>query len=266
MDLNVLYSYSDSISNYDNIFIPAELPWEDVGSLLKLNGKYCMAQFKGNYRKSENYIENTINTITIDVDSGLSIRDFLQKHSHLMFALGTTKSHQKEKNGLVCDRYRVILPLEECFNLSQYEYSLMMSEINRYFNADPACKDIARQFHGHPAAKVIMNQGELFDWWPYLDKAKQKLKIRNFYASKRMKTLPAIKGDAEKFFMFARKKFNRIYVQGNRNNAVANILLWAKKENINYEIVCQTLGKWVMSSDDPLPAKELEAMFKYHRR
>ena len=59
--------------------------------------------------------------------------------------VGTTKSHQKEKDGKPpCDRYRVILLAERTTSLADYEYS--MRQLMEHVPCDKSCKDGARYF------------------------------------------------------------------------------------------------------------------------
>ena len=267
-DLNITLSYDESPEMNANNFKPMEVSFLEAEKLLQAKGKWVLAQFKNNYRKSDNYIQNTINSIAIDIDDGFSIEQFKKTTQDLRYALGTTKSHQKPKNNVTCDRYRVIFPLQTYFNLSAYEYSLFMNEVNRYFNADLACKDVSRQFRGNPGAEFfIHNSGELLDWELYLEKAKKRMAIDSYCRKQEYRYNNFdINGDKDKFFRFAKRKFDKIYVTGNRNNSVADIVLWGKNKEIDYNLLCSTIRGWVMESGESLPERELQAIFRYHRR
>jgi len=271
MDININYSYSEKADDIANcLFLPNEIDISDADCLLKADGRYCMCWFNNNYRKSENYIPGSINTIALDFDDGVTIEEFKEKANGFYYVIGTTKSHRKLKNGVVADRFRVLLPLVEAFTLSAWEYGIMMDEVNRYFNSDPACRDVARQYRGNPDAEVIFNKGDLFDWQPFLDKGIKRLQIRNFYNLKiqqyQKKQVIEDKKPTISFFKAAKKVFDREYYVGNRNNTVARILLWGIDKGINYNQLVETLRTWVQESDDPLPERELDAMFRYHQR
>ena len=273
MDININFSYSikaDDIANC--LFLPKEIDIAEARKLLRADGRYCMCWFKNNYRKSENYIPGSINTIALDFDDGVTIEEFKEMAKNYYFVIGTTKSHRKLKNGVIADRFRVLLPLSTAFNLSAWEYGIMMDEVNRFFGSDPACRDVARQFRGNPEAEVIYNMGELFEWERFLDKGIKRLMIKNFYARKAQQysaksaQFEKTKKPTMSFFRAARKVFDREYVTGNRNNTVARILLWGIDQGINYEQLTKTLKAWIMESDEPLPEREIEAMFRYHSR
>jgi hypothetical protein len=48
--------------------------------------------------------------VVLDIDDGLSVYKFQKMFSQYKYILGSTKSHQRTKKGLICDRFRVILP------------------------------------------------------------------------------------------------------------------------------------------------------------
>lgn len=66
--------------------------------------------------------------------------------------IGTTKSHQKEKNGITCDRYRVVMWFAEpIMSLELYKHNMKLL-IEKY-GADKACKDGARFFF--PCTEIV---------------------------------------------------------------------------------------------------------------
>ena len=70
--------------------------------------------------------------------------------------IGTTKSHQKAKNGITCDRYRVLLWFKEPITeLALYKHNMGLL-INKH-GADKACKDGARFFF--PCVEIVESHG-----------------------------------------------------------------------------------------------------------
>lgn len=67
--------------------------------------------FAKRHRNNKNFLQT--NLIVLDVDSGCTIEDAKQLFKSYTHIIGTTRSHQKDKNGLVCDRFRVILFLDK---------------------------------------------------------------------------------------------------------------------------------------------------------
>lgn len=66
--------------------------------------------WRGGHAKNENFIEAS--SIVIDVDDGLTLQRAAAAIGDYAAVIVTTKSHQKEKAGKVCDRYRVYMPTD----------------------------------------------------------------------------------------------------------------------------------------------------------
>lgn len=101
-------------------------------------------------RSSRNFLHAV--WVGIDIDEGLSLADGLKIFGPYYHLIGTTRSHQKDKGGVVADRYRVFLKLNQvCENSLAYKATL--SKIVDYVGADKACVDAARIFW--PITEVI---------------------------------------------------------------------------------------------------------------
>jgi len=115
--------------------------------------------FKNNYRNNENFIKAYF--MAFDIDDSLTLRTAIQRLKYLGFScvIGTSTNHQKDKEGIIADRYRVIFPLmSPILNPSNYKatwVSLAGSCNNVLCNADPSCKDPARFFFPCNKAAVM---------------------------------------------------------------------------------------------------------------
>ena len=69
--------------------------------------------------------------------------------------IGTTRSHQKEKNGLICERFRLIIPVSNQINDRQ-SYSSLMSQAIKHYGSDEACSDLGRFYF--PCTEIISIQ------------------------------------------------------------------------------------------------------------
>lgn len=97
-------------------------------------------------RKKENFISAHFLVLDFD-DVGDETMDelnhSLQDHKRI---IATTKSHQIEKKGVVCDRFRLILPFDRPItNLYEYEYNMELA-IKKWWWADKNAVDAARFF------------------------------------------------------------------------------------------------------------------------
>lgn len=73
--------------------------------------------------------------------------------------IGTTKSHQRDKNGVVCDRFRVALKFDAVVTDLETYRSSMAFHIARW-GADAACVDGARFFWPCTAIVSVADDGE----------------------------------------------------------------------------------------------------------
>jgi len=77
----------------------------------------------------------------------------------MMHSIGTTKSHQKEKNGVICDRFRLVVLFEEPItDLQLYRHNLR--QLADQYEADIACVDGARFFY--PCKEIVSLSDEGF--------------------------------------------------------------------------------------------------------
>ncbi len=268
MDINISFSYSKSANYWDTVFYPADIDWSNINKILQYKGRYCMARFKDNLINTDNYIVSSMNTLVIDIDDGLTLEQFKIRADKWMYAVGTTQHHKLEKNNKIRDRFRVIIPCVAAISLNASEYSLMMSEVIGFFGADKSCKNVSHAYNGYCTCKVYTHVGSLFDWEDFYNAAIKRRKaivwvneIKLLYGNK-----TSLNNNDELFFKFAKSKFDKIYYSGNRNNAIADIVLWGKNNNISVDLLERQIRSWVNKTDDVLPDKEISMIFNYHRR
>ena len=106
------------------------------------NFAYSCSVFKGK-RCNKNF--KYADFIALDIDQDQTIRGVCKVLGRLglLAYIGTTTSHQQDKNGTKCDRFRVILPLESRIT-SATVYKSTLDYLSEYFKYDKQCKDPAR--------------------------------------------------------------------------------------------------------------------------
>ena len=127
--MNVTVSYSNHITEN---FKTVRIPFFKIADLVKSDFNYSAGSFKNGYRKRENYL-NYCDLIILDIDDGMSIKDAKDLFCAYDYIIATTKSHQKDKHGIICDRFRVILPTDKPITLNQVDYTKLMAEIHNTF-------------------------------------------------------------------------------------------------------------------------------------
>jgi hypothetical protein len=114
-------------------------------------------QWFGGHRLTGNF--GRANLFALDFDSGeLSLAQAKNIFSDCIHVIGTTKSHQKEKGGITCDRFRVILQLEH----ETDDAELFAATVRFYaskWDADLKAADAARFFWPCERIVSVMEDG-----------------------------------------------------------------------------------------------------------
>ncbi len=146
-------------------FLKASGTFAGLHKIVNSNYRYSAGTFAGSYINDENYLKEQ-NLFIIDVDEEMSIEDAKNLFSGMTYLITTTKSHRKDKNGQICDRFRIILPTISKFHLDHKTYSkTYMNVLNALGipEADSKCKNASRWYYGNPDGEHWYNEGDLLD-------------------------------------------------------------------------------------------------------
>jgi len=134
-----------------NAAADAKKPWSFAGGWapMKMGIKEAILRFvwspivwKDGYRKSDNF--SHADYCVLDFDDGLRLTDAIERtFCDMNFLIGTTKSHGIEKQGLIADRYRVIIPFTRRIT-DLNEFCSTMRHYVKFFDSDNTCIDAAR--------------------------------------------------------------------------------------------------------------------------
>jgi hypothetical protein len=103
------------------------------------------AVFQDNCRRNENF--KRMSVMGLDFDGNAMIKDVAGKLRilDLEFSITLTRHHQKQKgNKPPCDRFRVVIPLEEPITNQKEFLETWRSIRNEFPQIDAQCKDAAR--------------------------------------------------------------------------------------------------------------------------
>lgn len=124
--------------------------------------QYSPFLFKDGTKKSENWNNENQNILILDIDDGLTIDKAKETFKGFKYFICTTKSHQKEKKGLVCDRFRIILPIIN--NPIGDDYFSYMRNLEKMFSfIDVQVNTKTGAFLGFAKCEYWYNNGDLFD-------------------------------------------------------------------------------------------------------
>lgn len=108
-------------------------------------------QWLGGERLAANF--GRANLLALDFDSGeMSLAQATRVFCDAVHVIGTTRSHRKEKGGIVADRFRVILALEDAVD-DGATFAATAKFYAYKYDADPKAVDAARFFW--PCAAII---------------------------------------------------------------------------------------------------------------
>lgn len=173
LDKPIMFSYSTDMTQ--GYYTNNEILFRDLHKVVSTdNVCYSAHSFKGGHRKNENAIPG-FQLVILDIDEGVSLETAKILFNEYTYLIATTKSHQKEKNGKIEDRFRIILPMKFALELDSESYSKMMKNL---FDDLPIevdrLSDIARFFYGSKDCDYWYNDGQLIDCDKYVDYTQEK--------------------------------------------------------------------------------------------
>jgi len=124
--------------------------------------QYSAFLFQDATKRSENWNNEKQNILILDVDDGLSIKEAKEKFKSYKYFICTTKSHQIEKKGIICDRFRIILPtINNPIGDIYFEYMKSLESVFSFIDKQVNTKTGA--FLGSANCEYWYNEGNLFD-------------------------------------------------------------------------------------------------------
>ena len=255
------------------------VPFNKIVDLVKSRFNYSAGTFKDNYRNADNYLNYT-DLIILDIDDGKSIDEAMIIFEPFDYIIATTKSHQKEKNGKICDRFRVILPTEKPINLNKTDYSKMMNEVFKdYPFVDTVCKDSSRFYFPAKNSTIITHSGFTnFEWETYHKRAlendliqrdalRRKQQLNEAFNNKSFEYGSGEKIDYIRTILKTEKllkliKYDEKYVSGQRNKTLYSYGRYFLDLGFGNEEVKDILF-WINSQGDSIPEEEInKTVFK----
>ncbi len=256
-------------------FLNWKIPLDEFDRVVRdFGGSYSPCHYKNSYRKDDEAIQGSINSIMLDFDDGLSLKEAFVLFADYEGIIATTKSHQKDKNGVVCDRFRVILPTNTPINLNKNEYRNLMSEVmNTYIQADKACKNISRFYFMYDKCEVWRLQGEkLFNWEKHYELVRLRENAREIKSQNSMNIVKTNNDENLTKLEWYRKyknteqllvalKFEEKFVSGQRNNTLFSWASHLKEVGLSDGEVREMVS-FLNNRGDSIKDRELEQLFR----
>lgn len=158
-------------------YVQQHIAHSDLPSLVtgKYGKNYSAGIFVGNKRNKDNYIKRQ-NLIIFDVDEGTTIDEAKMFLNGYKGFIATTKSHNKDKNGIICERYRIVLISKYIFNLDHEEYKQTLTNFALLHNltVDFPVIEPSRLYYSNPDSEFTYLDGdELIDLRNYIPETRE---------------------------------------------------------------------------------------------
>lgn len=124
--------------------------------------QYSPFRFIGGVKQSDNWNNANQNLLILDIDDGLTISEAKEIFKEYRYLIATTKSHNRPKKGLTCDRYRVVLQSHNIPSGDAY-FALMDFLKIKYPFIDEQVNTKTGAFLGHADCEYWYNEGKLYD-------------------------------------------------------------------------------------------------------
>ena len=164
----LLFSYSNDMAK--DYFDNDEFVWNDLYKVITSDKGLCYSAhcYKEGHRTKDNAIEG-FELLILDIDADVTLDMAKLLFEDYTYLIATTRSHQVEKNGEVCDRFRVILPMRDRLELDKDQYSKFYKAMieDLPITVDTSVNDISRMMFSASGSHWY-NEGKLFDASKYI--------------------------------------------------------------------------------------------------
>lgn len=106
--------------------------------------------YNGGYRAAKNFI--CADLCILDFDKGLTVKEAVVLFSEYRCLIAASKSHQKNKDGVTCDRFRVVLWFDDVIDDAS-DFVFTMKTYIKNFGSDASACDAGRFYF--PCTEVL---------------------------------------------------------------------------------------------------------------
>ena len=153
----VIENYTKTKSGWLN----KQVEWSRLKNVLS-NSKiqFSPYAFRNGVKTDFNWSNDKQDLLVFDVDDTLSLSECQRMFKSYKYLIGTTKSHQSSKKGVICDRYRLCIPAINIPTEKEVYFRMLSLLVN--FN-DEQTEHGTGAFLGNDNAIIIYNEGKLLD-------------------------------------------------------------------------------------------------------
>lgn len=170
-DLTKPLTFSYSTDMAKDYYSNDEFVWEDLHKVITSDKGICYSAhcYKDGHRTKDTAIEG-FDLLILDIDENVSIDMAKLLFEEYTYLIATTRNHQKEKNGKIEDRFRIVLPMQYRLELDKEQYAKFMKSLmdDLPIEVDMACSDISRMYFSATAEHWYNKGDKLFDGSQYI--------------------------------------------------------------------------------------------------
>jgi len=225
---------------------------------------YCLNHFEAtdkapNGHRKKEYVIPGQNCIAWDLDEGMTLKEAKETLKDYVYLMYTTKSHQKDKNGIICDRFRILMPTKTVFYVNPEEHKGLYENLSVVLNIpsyDVATKNQGRLWYVNPDCEIHKNEnGILLDVRMAIPETETSEPIMP-----NIKALEAnIDDDEMSRRIFGMQKFVLMNgIAGARNSMIFRMAKFAKEIGADTSVVFETNSMLV----EPLPETEVQTIIR----
>jgi hypothetical protein len=158
--------YKISIINDKNPSLIDDVVGVEFNQLHTITSTRNYSPFTFNDGKRNQVNSKTHNLICFDIDDTLELEKAIDLCSNFKSLIVTTKSHQLDKKGLICDRFRILIPIDK--DIPKDKFKSFYGDLSKYLTLDNAidnaCNDVARYFYNNPNQEVFYSSSSNIIW------------------------------------------------------------------------------------------------------
>jgi hypothetical protein len=170
MTVNVSYLKAHKILK-ENMWLTAkplykniDIEWEDMCKLVSSDYiQYSPYKYKDRIKKGINWSNENQDLLIFDIDSHMSISEASKVFGRFLYLLTTTKSHGVLKQGIICDRFRLILPAKNIPTEEDVYFTMLEVMRSQVPAIDPQPNNKSGAFLGNGTAECFYNDGDIYD-------------------------------------------------------------------------------------------------------
>ncbi len=237
----------DLTKGYKTKVVPFSLLHEVI-----CNPNYCysMSSFKNGHRKQANAHRGQT-LLIFDVDDGLKLKTAQAMFNNYKCMTAETKSHQKDKHGIVCDRFRLIFVMDRKIDLSPDDFKQFMKNMAEKLGikdlVDSAALEVGRGFYGANGNHWYSDNDKLIETADCIPSTQKEQDRKVMLNSSGIGSTQGV----ERYLL-------EEAIAGNRSNTIIKYAFFLQSSGYSYEDASDKVVEFNSKLPEPITRRELD--------